>query len=102
MLCHAKAFFPASTNSGGTARRARTASLSAARSVSSSSQPLATMLTPRLHDLDVLGLVGEDGDQMLRTAQPVQAAGTHRPDAAHRHAQCRADICVGGRRIAHE
>src|SRR2546423_11147521 len=102
MLCHAKALFPASTNSGGTSRRARTACLSAARSVSSSSQPLATMLTPRLPDLDVLGLVAENGDEMLRMAQPVQAAGPHRADAAHRHPQCRADVYVGGRRITHE
>src|SRR5262252_9103156 len=99
MLCHAKALFPASTNSGGMLRRARTASLSAARSVSSSSQPLATVFTPRLLHPDVLGLVGEDGDQMPRTAQPVQAAGTHRSDAAHRHAQSRADVDIGGRWI---
>src|SRR2546423_11836107 len=101
MLCHAKALFPASTNSGGTSRRACTACLSAARSVSSA-QLLATMLTPRLPDLDVLGLVAENGDEMLRMAQPVQAAGPHRADAAHRHTQCRADVYVGGRRITHK
>ena len=64
MLCQAKAFFPASMNSGGTARWARRACCSAART-SSSSQPLVTLLTPWLLNLDIVPrLIAEDGGQM--------------------------------------
>src|SRR5579862_4438660 len=96
MLCQAKAFLPASTNSGGTPRRLLSACRSAARS-SSSSQPLVTTLTPCL--LVLFAAAGNGGD-MWRAAQPVQAPGAHRADAAHAHAQRCADVFVASRRIA--
>src|SRR5215469_1511526 len=88
-------------NSWGTARRARWASRSAARTVSSS-QLSVTMLTPWLLILDGPGLAAEDGDQVRRTPQPFQAAGPRRADAADGHAQSHADLRVSGRRVADE
>src|SRR5215469_18178988 len=99
MLCQAKAFLPAMTNSGGTACRARSACCSAARS-SSSLQLLATVVTFRCLCLsDDVGVVAEEGAQLRRAPQPLQAAGASRAHAADRDAQFRADVRIAMRRF---
>src|SRR5438132_10299143 len=108
MLCQAKAFLPVSTNQEGTAWRAFIASRRAARSCSSSlsafrsrssSHPLRTWLaSPDVNFCFTLAKGGEG----TRPAQPVQATGPLRADAADRDAKLRVDLRVRTRRIADE
>src|SRR5689334_10254705 len=98
MLCQANAFLPVSMNHEGTAWRALIASLSALRS-RSSSQSLRTWLASP--NVDLCLTLAERGEG-TRPAQPVQAAGTLRPDAADRYAELRVDLRVRVRRVADE
>src|SRR5580700_9233638 len=98
MLCHAYALLAVSTNQAGTACRAVTASRSAARSCSSS-QLSCTWLASRNVDSDV---IGTKRFECGRSAQPFQAAGPLRADAADRDAQLRADLRVGVGGLGHQ
>src|SRR6516165_8428609 len=97
MLCQAKALLPVSINQAGTASRSFSAWPKAASSRSSSQS--RTWLASPYVDL-LLALF--EGGKGVGPAQPLQAAGPLRPDAANRDAELGVDLRVGTRRIADE
>src|SRR5215469_3440408 len=97
MLCQAKALLPVSMNHEGTASRAISAWPNAARS-RSSSQSRTWLASP---NVDLLLALSEGGEG-VGPAQPLQAAGPLRPDAADRDAELAVDLRVRMRRIADE
>src|SRR5256885_12020548 len=96
MLCQAKAFLPVSMNHEGTARRAFSAWLKAPRSRSSSQSSRTWLASPYVD----LFLALSEGGESARPAQPIQAAGPLRPDAADRDTELGVDLRVGMRRVA--
>src|SRR5262249_20188053 len=91
-------FLAAAIHSGGTAQRLLMACASASRRTSSP-KPSLTMLTSCLVDTGVPGAAVGDSRHVRGTAQSLQAAGSHRADAAYRHPQRCADLRIGARGV---
>src|SRR5205807_1405125 len=83
-------------NHEGTARRAFSAWLKAPRSRSSSQLSRTWLASPYVD----LFLALSEGGESARPAQPIQAAGPLRPDAADRDIELGVDLRVGVRRVA--
>src|SRR5215469_7059377 len=104
MLSQANAFFPSSMNSGGTASSASRASLSAARSCSSSQMSRTACTSgfagPSAADLAAFDLKVAERGECRGTAQFFQATGTLRADAADGDRHGGADFRVRVRGVA--
>src|SRR6185312_3956862 len=113
MSCQAKAFLPACTNSGGTARRAAKACRSAARS-SSSSQPgdnsVRRSSSPPLFRIALTSCLvssclpgsAREGADVRGAPNAIETAAAHRADGPHRYVQRRADVLVAAWWVTHE